>query len=280
MSTDRRPGVVQGQGRNVSGSGITPTLAVKSDRTLPKAAATLAHEIRAQILGLGMEPGNPLPSEPDLIAQSGLGRATVREAIRLLEAQGLVVIKRGSHGGIFVARPDLSNLSHSIAPVLTLSKAPLRDLTSYRKMVEPPAAGLAATMASDEDKAALLKLAEHNPGPGYVNEVAFHQRIAELSENLLLRVLVIVPHDLLREHLKVETIEDTDVQEANGAHLAIAKAIVAGDADRAAHAMTRHLEAFERRMGRAGRLDRPIVPQEQWLRDISPGFGSFTNGSS
>ena len=267
------------EGQDTGGRRTMPTLAVKSDRTLPKAAATLAHEIRAQILGLGMEPGTPLPSEPELIAQSGLGRATVREAIRLLEAQGLVVIKRGSHGGIFVARPDLSNLSHSSAPVLTLSKAPLRDLTSYRKMVEPPAAGLAATMAGAEDKAALLKLAEHHPGPGYTNEVAFHERIAELSENLLLRVLVIVPHDLLREHLRVESIEDTDVEEANEAHLAIAKAIAAGDAERAARAMTRHLEAFERRMGRAGRLDRPIVPQEQWLRDASPGFGSFNGGS-
>lgn len=252
----------------------TPAVLINGARTLPKAAASLAEEIRAQILGLGLEPGSQLPSEPELIAQSGLGRATVREAIRLLEAQGLVVIRRGSHGGIFVAQPNLSNLSHSLAPVLTLSKAPLRDLTNYRKMVEPPAASLAASLASDEDKAALLALAAHNPGPGYVNEIAFHERIAEMAQNLLLRVLVIVPHDLLREHLRGEAIEDVDVDEANRAHIAIAKAIAAGDANRAARAMTKHLEAFELRMGRAGRLDRPIVPQEQWLRDRSPSFGS------
>lgn len=238
----------------------------------------LADEIRGQILGLGLAPGSALPSEPELIAQSGLGRATVREAIRLLEAQGLIVIRRGSHGGIFVAQPNLSNLSHSLAPVLTLSKAPLRDLTTYRKMVEPPAASLAAALASDEDKAALLKLAEHNPGPGYVNEVAFHERVAELSENLLLRVLVIVPHDLLRIHLQAEEINDSDVREANEAHLAIAKAIAAGDANRAARAMARHLEAFESRMGRSGRLDRPIVPQEQWLKGGPSGLGSIIGG--
>jgi GntR family transcriptional repressor for pyruvate dehydrogenase complex len=263
--------------RNARGeSRLTPTVAVKNVRTIPKAAAGLAEEIRAQILGLGLEPGSQLPSEPELIAQSGLGRATVREAIRLLESQGLVVIRRGSLGGIFVAKPDLSSLSHMLAPVLTLSKAPLRDLTNYRKMVEPPAAALAASLASGADKDALLKLADHNPGPGYSNEVAFHERIAELSENLLLRVLVIVPHDLLREHLKSEEIDEADVAEANHAHVAIAKAIAAGDADRSAHAMMRHLEAFERRMGRAGRLDRPIVPQEQWLRDTSPSFSFMT----
>jgi GntR family transcriptional repressor for pyruvate dehydrogenase complex len=143
-------------------------------------------------------------------------------------------------------------------------------------MVEPPAASLAASLASAEEKDALLKLAAHNPGPGYGNEVAFHERIAEMSENLLLRVLVMVPHDLLREHLKGEEIDDADVDEANQAHVAIAKAIASGDGDRAARAMARHLEAFEQRMSRAGRLDRPIVPQEQWLRDTTPGFSFVT----
>ena len=265
------------ESRDASGGGRpAPAFAVKSVRAIPKAAAGLAEEIRAQILGLGLPPGSQLPSEPDLIAQSGLGRATVREAIRLLESQGLIVIRRGSLGGIFVAQPDLSWVSHTLAPVLTLSKAPLRDLTSYRKMVEPPAASLAASLASAEEKDALLKLATHNPGPGYSNEVAFHERIAEMSENLLLRVLVMVPHDLLREHLNREEINDTDVNEANQAHVAIAKAIASGDSDRAARAMMRHLEAFERRMGRAGRLDRPIIPQEQWLRDTTPSFSFVT----
>jgi GntR family transcriptional repressor for pyruvate dehydrogenase complex len=253
-------------------------LAVRSDRTLPKAAAMLAQEIRGKILGLGLEPGTPLPSEPELIEQSGLGRASVREAIRLLEAQGLVVIRRGSHGGIFVAQPNLSNLSHNIAPVLTLSKAPLRDLTAYRKMVEPPAAGMAARLASEQDRADLIELAEHHPGPGYVNEVAFHERVAELADNLLLRVLVRVPHDLLREHLKGEVLDDAVVAEANSAHRAIAKAILAGDAERAERAMMKHLEAFEERFDRAGRLDRPIVPQEQWLRDVPEGFGDVMSG--
>jgi GntR family transcriptional repressor for pyruvate dehydrogenase complex len=260
------------EGLNVGEPASRPSFAVNS-RALPKAAAILASQIRAQILGNGMESGSALPSEPELIAQSGLGRATVREAIRILEAEGLLMVKRGSNGGIFVATPDLSKLSHSLAPLLTLSKAPLRDLTTYRKMVEPSAAGLAASLASEEDRASLLKLAEHNPGPGYVNEVAFHERVADLSQNLLLRVLVLVPNDLLREHLKGEAIEEHDVEEANEAHVAIAKAIAAGDAERASRAMMRHLEAFEDRMGRAGRLDQPIIPQEQWLRNSSLGFG-------
>ena len=170
-----------------------------------------------------------------------------------------MIIRRGSHGGLFVAQPNLSNLSANVAPVLTLSKAPLRDLTTYRKMVEPPAAALAARLASDADKAGLLELAGHNPGPGYVNEVAFHERIAELADNLLLRVLVRVPHDLLREHLKGEALDDAVVTEANNAHRAIAKAILAGDSERAERAMMKHLEAFEIRF----RQGRPTGPSDR-----------------
>ena len=265
-------------GQRGTGSRSASSLAVRRDRTLPKLASTLAQELRAKILGLGLEPGTALPSETELIEQSGLGRASVREAIRLLEAEGLVIIRRGSHGGLFVAQPNLSNLSANVAPVLTLSKAPLRDLTTYRKMVEPPAAALAARLASDADKAGLLELAGHNPGPGYVNEVAFHERIAELADNLLLRVLVRVPHDLLREHLKGEALDDAVVTEANNAHRAIAKAILAGDSERAERAMMKHLEAFENRFDKAGRLDRPIVPQEQWLRNVPEGFGGVMSG--
>src|SRR5919107_900384 len=91
-----------------------PLIGVRDSRALPKASALLADELRARILGTGLEPGSPLPSEPEIIEQSGLGRASVREALRLLEAQGLVVIRRGSHGGIFVAQPDPSALGRTL----------------------------------------------------------------------------------------------------------------------------------------------------------------------
>jgi GntR family transcriptional repressor for pyruvate dehydrogenase complex len=221
---------------------------------------------------MGLEPGSPLPSEPEIIEQSGLGRASVREALRVLEAQGLVVIRRGSNGGIFVAHPDPSTLGRTLAPMLTLANAPLSELTVYRKAVEPAAAALAAEHGDAEGKKRLLDLAEHDPGPGFGNEVAFHELITELADNLLLRVLVKAPHDLLREHLKSERIDQTDVEEANSAHRAIARAIASGDGAKASRAMLRHLVAFEERMNRDGRLDRPIVPREHWLRDSSADF--------
>jgi GntR family transcriptional repressor for pyruvate dehydrogenase complex len=246
---------------------LTGSLNGKSVRRLPKAAEGLAEDIKRHILGNGLEIGSPLPSEPDLISSSGLGRASVREALRLLESEGLIEIRRGSLGGIFVGHPDGSGLSRSLALVLTLSKTPLRDLCSYRKMVEPPAAILAAGSPDQSRRDELLTLAEHVPNSSYSNEVEFHVQLAELADNQFLRVLLMVPNDLLRAHLEKEVIGAQAVAEANKAHQAIARAIVNGDGPRAGRAMMRHLDSFEQHMDRTGGLDRPIVPREQWLRD-------------
>jgi GntR family transcriptional repressor for pyruvate dehydrogenase complex len=245
---------------------LTGGLNGKVSRRLPKAAEGLAEQIKRYILGNGLDAGSALPSEPELIASSGLGRASVREALRLLEAEGLIEIRRGSHGGIFVGRPDGSALSRSLALVMTLSKTPLRDLCSYRKMVEPPAAMLAAQSADQAARNELLALAEHNPDASYTNEVEFHRRVARLADNQFLRVLLMVPNDLLRAHLEKESVDAASVAEANKAHQAIARAIATGDGAKASRAMMRHLDSFEQHMDRTGGLERPIVPREQWLR--------------
>lgn len=237
------------------------------DRRPPKASVMLAADIRAHILGHGLAPGSALPSESQLVSETGLGRATIREALRLLEAEGLITIKRGPHGGVTVRRPDVSRLSRSLAPILTLSEAPLQDLFVFRKTVEPQAASLAATHATEEQRGELIRLADHEPRAGYQNEIAFHVLVAECAGNELMRVLLVVPHELLALHLDVEEISDSDVREANDAHMAIAKFIAAGDGVRAGRAMLKHLESFEGRMQRQGRLDQPIVPRERWLRD-------------
>lgn len=242
------------------------TVNLNRDHTPPKASALLADEIRASILGRGLPAGSFLPSEADLVRDSGLGRATVREALRLLEAEGLITIKRGPQGGISVRRPDGSRLSQSIAPILTLTESPLRDLFFFRKAVEPAAAEQAAKTASDDQRERLSELAGHREGAGYSNEVDFHILVAECAGNELVRALLAVPHDLLRMHLEGEAITDEDIREANDAHRAIARAIASGNGDRARRAMLRHLESFENRMERQGRLDQPIVPRERWLR--------------
>jgi GntR family transcriptional repressor for pyruvate dehydrogenase complex len=75
---------------------------------VPKASDVLADDLRERIL-LGEVPeGTALPTERDLVAQTHMSRATVREALRILEVQGLIRIKTGRAGGAFVQKPTMS----------------------------------------------------------------------------------------------------------------------------------------------------------------------------
>lgn len=65
---------------------------------LPKISEQLADRLRATILGRGMRPGDRLSSEAELISHYGVARGTVREALRLLESEGIIEIRRGAAG--------------------------------------------------------------------------------------------------------------------------------------------------------------------------------------
>src|SRR3569623_311227 len=66
---------------------------------VPKASDVLAERLREMILSRGLAEGTPLPTERELVAESGLSRASVREAVRVLETEGLVLTKAGRNGG-------------------------------------------------------------------------------------------------------------------------------------------------------------------------------------
>ena len=236
-------------------------------RRMPKASVILAFDLRARILGEGLEDGAELPSESDLVQETGLGRATVREALRMLEAEGLIRIRRGAQGGIDVARPHISQFNNALAPILTVLGTPLRDLIDLRLMLEPTLAGLAAERASDEQRAYLLELSDREVGGELHREVDFHVLIAECAGNELVRILLMAPHDLLRLHLGANDISDESAREAHEVHRLIAQAVAAGDDKNANWLMRRHLESFQDQIRRLGRLDDEIISRERWLRD-------------
>src|SRR5260370_14272352 len=95
---------------------------------VPKASDVLADDLRERIL-LGEFPeGTALPTERDLVAQTQMSRATVREALRILEVQGLIRIKTGRAGGAFVQKPDDESVAHSVALVLHGPRIPMAAL--------------------------------------------------------------------------------------------------------------------------------------------------------
>ncbi|MDI6097884.1 FadR/GntR family transcriptional regulator [Actinoplanes sp. NEAU-A12] len=119
----------------------------------PPAYQQLADELRAEITSGRLQPGERLPPEPELCVKIGVSRSTVREALRLLASQHLIVTTRGVTGGSFVAHPDAGQLADGLSTgfaLLTHSAAiGLADLLELRRALEIPAAGLAALRRED-----------------------------------------------------------------------------------------------------------------------------------
>lgn len=238
---------------------------VRRDR-LPKASDILADRLRARILGDGLRPGETLPSEADLIDAYGFSRGTVREALRLLESDGLIEIRRGPKGGIKVRHPDVSQIGRSLTLLLTVTKTTTRAFMDFRKLIEPAAAAAAARTASPEQQQWLLDIAEDLPevSSGLRRTVEFHEALGACSNNEILRMMIAVLGQGVAWHAPREQLSDEDLEHTRRAHRKIARAIAMRDADGAETAMLRHLDRFERVLEARRRLDQPVIPREWW----------------
>lgn len=230
---------------------------------VPKAAEILADELRSQIFSDGIEPGTQLTTEAELISEYDFSRGTVREALRLLEAESLIEIRRGPQGGIRVTRPDLRQISRSLSLLFTFDETPLRAFFEFRKLVEPYAARLAALGSNEEAKAQLTELSKAGAAAPE-DATAFHRVVGEATSNEIFRVLLTALHDVLERHVRIETLTDVHDADVARAHGRISRAIREGDGDGAERAMYLHVEAFEAILDKHGRLDEPIVPRARW----------------
>ncbi|UIJ61135.1 GntR family transcriptional regulator [Amycolatopsis acidiphila] len=231
----------------------------------PKAGEMLADDIRASIIGDALPAGTRLPSERELVEQHGLSRATVREALRLLDAEGLITIKRGPRGGITVRHPDPTHFSRSLATMVALRGASLGQLFDFRLSIEPDAAAAAATMITDEQRKVLLD--STLPRDAEVPEsVDFHVQVSAASGNALYHIVVASLHEVLEQHVTLEALSDDAWEQTRSAHEKIAKAIASGNATKARNAMRWHLERFREDMAELGRLDEWIIPRSAWHR--------------
>jgi DNA-binding FadR family transcriptional regulator len=166
--------------------------------TVAPAYQVLAERLRDDIISGQLRPGERLPTEPQLCEQSGLSRSTVREALRLLSSQHLIVTMRGVNGGSFVAEPDAHALGESLADgvglLLASGAVTGDDFLEVRRMLEVPAAGLAAArrepchLADLED--AMFDPDRDDVGRLIEAHAAFHLAVAAATGNSLLGLVV------------------------------------------------------------------------------------------
>lgn len=250
----------RGNGAGVPGAGRVGRI----PRRLPKAAELLADELRGKILRDGKPTGTLLTTEAELIEEHGFSRGTVREALRLLEVEGLVAIRRGPRGGVSVARPDLSQVSRSLSLLFTVDGTSLADFFEFRKLVEPYACRLAATSADEDARRRLVAYAETTPDDDPERSTDFHRELAECAGNEILRVIMVALHDVLDRHVRLEAIGEREVSTSAEVHRRIARAIMDREPDAAERRMRRHLDAFGQLLEEQGRLHQPIVPRSHW----------------
>jgi len=121
----------------------------------PKAAVLVAQRIVRDIIRDGLHPGDGLAPERAMLEKYGIGRGTLREALRLLEFQGVLALKPGPGGGPVLLDPDASHLADSVVLLMQLKEAPFRTIVEVRNALEPVISGLAARRIGPESLAAL-----------------------------------------------------------------------------------------------------------------------------
>jgi DNA-binding FadR family transcriptional regulator len=154
-------------------------------------------QIRLLLQNGHLRPGERLPSERDLCERFGVSRVTVREALRILEAGGLVSIKVGARGGAYITAPSSDRIGRGIEDYLRLSPAvTAAEVTEARLVLELGIVPIVCARATDEDLAELLDLCDQADvamAEGtYVVEMsaAFHVRVARVAHNAAIEMIL------------------------------------------------------------------------------------------
>lgn len=218
---------------------------------VPKASDVLANDMRERILRGEFPEGTALPTERDLVAQTDMSRSTVREALRILEVQGLVRIKTGRSGGAFVQHPDGEHIASSVDLLIRGRQIRLAALLETREAIEPACAQLAAKYRTDADLERLDAANEAIADPsGSLGDflqanVDWHVGVAIASHNELLTGFMLALSRAIYTSTDNQGFINTDVRLTTvKAHRSITNAIRGQDAEAAVRRMKRHVHSY------------------------------------
>ena len=181
----------------------------------PKTAEIIATHLRGQVVRGELVPGQTLPPETQLMGQFGVSRPTLREAFRILEAESLISVRRGSRGGAQVTMPDLSVTARALGLPLQIQGTTIEDVYQARMVSEPACARLLALRRDDQDLADLDAVVEAlrtelaardtfvpDPDVWTVLTGRFHELIVQRSGNRTLAIQGAVLQDIVGTHIR------------------------------------------------------------------------------
>jgi GntR family transcriptional regulator, transcriptional repressor for pyruvate dehydrogenase complex len=157
-------------------------------------SSLIVDQLKKAILSGAIPEGSKLPPERELIARFQASRSSVLEALHILEAEGLLEIRRGAAGGAFVTKPDFARFGDVLGRMTLDSQIELRDIYQARLLIEPGMAQVAAQLAGKEDVATLRACIEFHRRAPPDRAVAigrnFHYLLATITGNQLLVMLM------------------------------------------------------------------------------------------
>jgi DNA-binding FadR family transcriptional regulator len=218
---------------------------------VPKASDVLARELRERILSGELVEGTALPAERELVKQTQMSRATVREALRILEVQNLVRVRAGRAGGAFVQRPTTNGMASSVSMLIRGQRIKLEDLMETREALEPFCAESAARKRTDDDLELLDRANEEIADPDadlstfLQSNLDWHVGVAMASHNELLIGFMTALSNAIYAGTENAAFVDENVRIVTArAHRSITTAIRSRDADTAGRRMRRHVHSY------------------------------------
>lgn len=253
------PVVYGRQGQDDRGSGAP-------QRRVPKLSERIAGELVRDIVASGLRIGDHLAPEGTMIVQYGVGRESLREALRLLESQGLIAIKRGPGGGPVVAGVDPLYLARTTSLFFHVGGATYDEVLEAWQVLEPALSAQVARRSHRADVARLLA-PYLRPGDGSVDaeqhpDTGFHTALAQLSGSRVMVLLLQALSHMLVEHIAGALCHVEGREGIAREHAEITEAILNGRPTRARQLMERHIAGV--RQGCAARWPNRMLDPVVW----------------
>lgn len=217
----------------------------------PKVAESVARTILHDISDRGLAPGAKLPSEVEMMETYDVARASLREALRILEVYGLIRIKPGPGGGPVVAAISGEDLGQTLTFFLKASGTTFREVMQARMILEPMMARQAANRADAEVNASLRASIDRSPGvfdqddDDYLEAATgFHDVITGASGNVVLDLLSRSLKEIYVARVRSIVYEPHEREKLLKDHEVVADAILSGDGEQAEQLMREHMDEY------------------------------------
>ncbi len=241
----------------------------------------IIHQIEESITSGEFKPGDKLLPERELQKTMETSRATLREALRVLEQKGLIEIRTGAKGGAFIKAAGVERMSENLALLIRQRKVSLKHILEFRLAVEGLVTGMAARNAATKDlkrltkylneMAELLEEGSKRWKEFYVVESLLHQTIPKLSHNPIFDLILQTVHSSLWIYYEMLPHDEKVLREVYRDWCEIVDAIKERDEIKAAGVANAHVVTYNRYLEETDRIQR--LSEETFAkRPLLPNF--------